>query len=124
MSEYPQRIRAVYIRNASHNVQRPVEIQVLADKVMQAGCTLIMADDTWPMAQHAAQQGWITPASLVEIDAERQKDAAPPNPLATLLGQEKQAEAPIIVIGNGKAGQPAEAPGKDLPEGTMKNASI
>ena len=124
VSEYPQRIRAVYIRNASHNVQRPVEIQVLADKVMQAGCTLILADDTWPMAQHAAQLGWITPASLVEIDAERQKDAALPNPLAVLLGQEKQAEAPIIVIGNGKAGQPAEAPGKDLPEGAMKNASI
>jgi hypothetical protein len=54
------------------------------------------------MAQHAAQQGWITAASLVEIDAERQKDAVPPNPLAALLGQEQQAEAPTIVIGDGK----------------------
>lgn len=103
VSEYPERIRAVYIRNASRKLQRPAEIQVLAGKVIQAGCTLILADDTWPLAQHAAQQGWITPASLVEIDAERQKDATPPNALAQLLGQEGE-EAPVVVIGGVQTG--------------------
>jgi phosphatidate phosphatase APP1 len=101
VSENPERIRAVYIRNASRNLQRPAQIQALADKVMQAGSTLILADDTWPMAQHAAQQGWITPASLVEIDAERQKDAVPPSPIAQLLGQEEKEAAPTVVIGGG-----------------------
>ena len=74
VSEYPDRIRAVYIRNASRRLQRPAEIKVLAEKVTQAGSTLILADDTWPMAQHAVQQGWIAPASLVEIDADRRRE--------------------------------------------------
>lgn len=82
VNEYPERIRAVYIRNASRSLRRPAEIQFLADKVAQAGSTLILADDIWPMAQHAAQQGWISPASLAEIDAERRKDAASPSTLA------------------------------------------
>lgn len=98
VQEFPKRIRAVYIRNASRNLKRPAQIKVLADKVIQAGSTLILADDTWPMAQHAAQQGWITQASLAEIDAERQKDAAPPSPIAQLLGQEKSEPVPTVVI--------------------------
>jgi phosphatidate phosphatase APP1 len=105
VSEYPQRIRAVYIRNASRKLQRPAEVQALADQVIKAGCTLILADDTWPLAQHAARQGWITPASLVDIDAERQKDATPPNPIAQLLGQEEE-ETPAVVIGDTQTGKP------------------
>ena len=104
VSEYPKRIRAVYIRNASRNQLRPAQIKVLADQVLQAGSTLIMADDTWPMAQHAAQQGWITPASLTEIDAERQKDTVPPNPLEKLLGQEEKEVAPTVVIDGAQSG--------------------
>ncbi len=105
VSAYPERIRAVYIHNASRNLKRPAEIQALADQVMRAGSTLILADDTWPMAQHAAQHGWITPASLVEIDAERHTDTPPPSPLAQLLGQEEKEDAPAVVIGGGPPGQ-------------------
>jgi len=105
VSEFPERIRAVYIRNASRNLHRPAEIQVLADKVTQAGSTLILADDTWPMALHAAQQGWITPASLVEIDAERQKDTAPPSPFAELLGHTEEEDVPTVVIGGAPTGK-------------------
>jgi len=103
--EFPERIRAVYIRNASRNLKRPAEIKALADKVIEAGSTLILSDDTWSMAQHAAQQGWITPASLVEIEAERQKDAVPPTPIEQLLGTEEKEKAPTIVIGGAQTGK-------------------
>jgi phosphatidate phosphatase APP1 len=69
--QFPQRIRAIYIRNASRKTHRPAELALLAESVAQAGSTLLLADDTWPLAQHAAQQGWITPESLVEIERER-----------------------------------------------------
>jgi phosphatidate phosphatase APP1 len=85
--QYPDRIRAVYIRNASRNLKRPAEISALAEKVLKGGSTLILADDIWPLARHAAQQGWITSASLAEIDAEEKKDAALSNPIDKLLGE-------------------------------------
>lgn len=96
---FPNRIRAVYIRNVSRDLHRPAEVHALADKVLKAGSTLILADDTWPLAQHAADQGWISPDALAEIDAERQKDTEPANPLEQLLG-ETPPEAPTVVIGS------------------------
>ena len=106
VSQYPNRIRAIYIRNASRNLRRPAEVQALAEKVLQAGSTLILADSTWPLAQHAAQQGWITPASLARIDAIRQKDE----------------EAPIVVVSPQPASPSEELPGKDLPQGAIETA--
>jgi phosphatidate phosphatase APP1 len=100
---FPNRIRAVYIRNVSKDLHRPAEVHALADKVLKAGSTLILADDTWPLAQHAAEQGWISSDALAEIDAERQKDTEPANPLQQLLGESPQPEAPTVVIGPTKA---------------------
>jgi phosphatidate phosphatase APP1 len=105
VNDYPRRIQAVYIRNVSRNLERPAEIRALAKKVLEAGSTLIMADDTWPLAQHAAAQGWISPDALAEIDAERQKDAAPASPLEQLLGEPEQSEVPTVVV------SPHPAPG-------------
>jgi phosphatidate phosphatase APP1 len=110
VSLYPQRILAIYIRNVSRDLERPAAIRLLAKKVTEAGSTLILADDTLPMAQHAAAQGWISPAALPEIEAEKQADEAPPSPVEKLLGEEEgQAEAPTIVVdtGNEKAAKKA-----------------
>jgi phosphatidate phosphatase APP1 len=98
VSQFPQRIQAVYIRNVSRKVRRPAELGILADKVLQAGSTLILADDTWPLAQHAAQQGWITPASLIEIEAERDKDTAPRLSISPLNLDDDTGKTPTIII--------------------------
>jgi phosphatidate phosphatase APP1 len=96
--EYPDRILAIYIRNVSRGLKRPEEIRALAEGVVAAGSALILADDTVPMAEHAAEQGWISEASLPEIMEEKQADEAPPGPIETLLGEEEKEEGPTVVV--------------------------
>ena len=55
--------------------------------------------------QIAAAQGWIAPAALAGIAAEKEADAAAPTAFETLLGQEEKAESPTVVV---DAGAPAE----------------
>jgi hypothetical protein len=98
VQKHPQRIPAIYIRNVSHELKRPEAIRQLAKKVADTGSTLILADDTVPMAEHAAAQGWIDPASLAEIREEKRADEAPPSPVEKLLGEDEKAEAPTVVV--------------------------
>ena len=122
VKHYGQRIQAVYIRNVNRDLRRPAEIRALAEKVLEAGSTLILADDTWPLAQHAAQQGWISPSELAEIEAERQKDAEPPSPLEKLLGEDNQAEAPTVVVAD--KGQASIAGARDVKADEIKDGTI
>ena len=96
--ENPNRILAVYIRNVSRSQLRARAIQKLAEKVVQAGSTLILADDTLEIAQHAAKQGWIAPDALPGIQVEKKVDEAPPTALEMLLGQDKKGEGPTVVV--------------------------
>lgn len=97
-AEFPDRVLAVYIRNVSHDLKRPQAIRALAEKVIQAHSTLILADDTLSIAQHAAKQGWIAPQALHAIGVEKRKDEAPPTPLEKLVGQEEKPEGPTVVV--------------------------
>ncbi|MEM2126560.1 MAG: phosphatase domain-containing protein [Candidatus Methanosuratincola sp.] len=85
----PNRILAIYIRNVSRGLKRQEAIRELAKEVVSAGSILILAEDTVPMAEHAALMGWISPAALPEIREEKEKDKAPPSPVEKLLGEEK-----------------------------------
>lgn len=98
VSLYPKRILAVYIRNVSRNLERPKAIQKLAQKVLEAGSTLILADDTLPMAKHAIDQGWINPLAFPEIHAEKRADEAPPTPIEKILGDESEKKAPTMKV--------------------------
>jgi phosphatidate phosphatase APP1 len=75
---YPQRVLAIYIRNVSHSPHRLAEVQRLADEVQSAGSALILAENTLELAEHAAQQGWISPQALPAIAADLQADTARP----------------------------------------------
>jgi len=89
----------------SSDLRRPEAIHKLAEKVIAAGSTLILADDTIPMAEHAASQGWISPETLPEIREEKKKDEAPPSPVEKALGVEEKVgeKAPTIVVNGRKA---------------------
>ena len=105
-------------------MRRPAELAILAEKVLQAGSTLILADDTWPLAQHAAQQGWIAPASLVKIEAERDRDAAPRLSIPPWTPEAKKTEAPVVVVA-GDASKQAEGTTQAqpmLPDEAIPNA--
>jgi phosphatidate phosphatase APP1 len=67
MREFPGRIRAAYIRNVSVAEQRVSAIRSLARELAETDATLLLADDTISAARHAANEGWIDPASLPSI---------------------------------------------------------
>jgi phosphatidate phosphatase APP1 len=96
--QYPQRIQAVYIRNVSRGLQRPAAMRALADKVVQAHSSMVIADDTLTLAQHAFQQGWISADSFPDIHQEKSKDEQPPTPLEAILGEPKPGQGPTVVV--------------------------
>jgi phosphatidate phosphatase APP1 len=80
---YPDRILAVYVRDVSRDLARPAAIRALADEIIDAGSTLLLADDSLTLAQHAVKRGWISSEALSDIHAEQMLHEAssntPPN---------------------------------------------
>ncbi|HUF35967.1 MAG TPA: phosphatase domain-containing protein [Gemmatimonadales bacterium] len=72
--DYPGRILAVYIRNVRPHPERVSAIRRLAEEVVAAGSALVLADDTLAAARHAADHGWLDPAALAGIGAEKRAD--------------------------------------------------
>lgn len=65
--EHPQRVAAVYIRNVDHHPERAAVIDRLADEVVSAGSSLLLAADTMAMAEHAAAHGLVPASARGEI---------------------------------------------------------
>jgi phosphatidate phosphatase APP1 len=71
---YGERILAVYIRNVSRDLDRPRVIRKLADEIVDAGSELVLAEDSWSMARHAARRGWIPDGMISKIKAAQLRD--------------------------------------------------
>ena len=71
---------------------------------MKHGSTLVLADDTLSMAQHAVEQGWIRTEALSEIGAEKEEDEGPPGLVERLLGTEDEPGADSVTISGGPGG--------------------
>jgi phosphatidate phosphatase APP1 len=69
--EYPRRVLAIYIRNVSRHPERPRAVETLAGEVVEAGSSLLLAADSFGMAEHAAERGLISSEALSVIIAER-----------------------------------------------------
>jgi phosphatidate phosphatase APP1 len=76
--DYPDRIRAVYIRNVNARPERIAAIQALAEEVRHAGSSLLLCDDTLAAAWHAAELGWIRRETVDEVRAEVLADGSLP----------------------------------------------
>ncbi len=70
--ENPGRILAVYIRNVSRTPERDEAVRALSREVEAAGSSLVLADDTFVMARHAAEEGLIAPDALEKVLTERE----------------------------------------------------
>lgn len=115
---YPGRILAVYIRNVSRRLKRPEEIRALAEEVIEAGSTLILADDTYSLAEHAVEQGWISAEALPDIKAEKERDEGPPTAIEELLGEgEEKEEGPTILVDGDRSEAVDEAVDDALDQG-------
>ncbi len=102
---YPNRILAIYIRNVNRTPARMEQIEALAAEVSEAGSTLVLADNTVPLAQHAIAQNWVSAEKLPDVVAEKRADEAPAGKLEQLLGEEPKAKGPTVVV----SGEEAEA---------------
>ena len=76
--EHPGRVEAIYIRNVSRDDARRAAIEELAEEVAEAGSTLLLAADSFAMAEHAASEGLLSEPAMHAVLSERveQKGAA------------------------------------------------
>ena len=95
--ENPGRIKAVYIRNVTPNVERTGRIQALAHEVAAAGSTLVLADDTLAAAKHAALHGWIASDALSEIGGEKRDDEGKTDAKADAPGVDTKPTPTVVV---------------------------
>jgi phosphatidate phosphatase APP1 len=98
LDRYPKRILAIYIRNVDPNPERQASIKRLAEDVLAAGSSLILADDTYAAAKHAAEHGWITQESLPGIREEKQADTGESGTKAETPGPHDEPPNPTIVV--------------------------
>jgi phosphatidate phosphatase APP1 len=123
--KYPDRVQAIYIRNVSRDMKRPETIRELAKKSIEIGSTLILADETLTLAEHAVEKGWISPAALPDVKDEKEKDEAPPTKLEKLLGETEKEEGPTVsleVEGAAEEQDAKEAIDEGVIEDTMEEA--
>ena len=128
VAENPGRVLAVYIRNVSRQPERVNQIEKLAVALAEAGSSLVLAADSFAMAEHALGLGLIAPGALDEIGGEinaanSERDRAGTRPadrptVETTAGSIAQAglqevlkegtETPNVVVeGEGPGGLPA-----------------
>jgi phosphatidate phosphatase APP1 len=101
VAEFPNRVKAVYIRDVTLNVERSASVKKLAAEVLAAGSTLVLAEDTLGAAKHAAEQGWVSSDALPEIGEEKRADEGrDPSKVPAPQGGEPTSGAPPIVIGD------------------------
>lgn len=74
VGEFPDRVLCVYIRDVNRNAERKASVEKLASEVLEAGSTLVLAEDTLGAAKHAVEQGWIHEDSLPDIHEEKKAD--------------------------------------------------
>jgi len=110
--EHPGRVMAVYIRNVSRDPNRRKAVEELARQVVEAGSSLVLASDTFSMAAHAADSGFIRVEDLPEILGERVaqegrtalqptreiKGSTPEKNLEAVLEGETEGEPPPNIV--------------------------
>lgn len=98
IDQFPGRILAIYIRNVRAEPERSASVQALAKEVLAAGSTLILADDTFAAAQHAAEQGWIEHSSLDAVHEEKRADEGKTGEKADVPGVPEEPKAPTMKV--------------------------
>ncbi|MEP6729772.1 MAG: phosphatase domain-containing protein [bacterium] len=100
VSEFPNRVKAIYIRDVSRNAERSSSIRTLADELLAAHSTLVLSEDTLGAATHAAEQGWISRDTLSNVRDEKRADAGQDDSkVATPDGGDSgTGDAPTVIV--------------------------
>jgi len=98
LDHYPGRIPAIYIRNVDTHPERSQSLKALAEEVVAAGSTLVLADDSYAAAVHAADHGWIARESLPAVREEEKADEGETGTKADVPGVPEEPPAPTVVV--------------------------
>ena len=100
VAEFPERVKAIYIRDVTLNPERSAQVKKLAEEVLAADSVLVLAENTLAAARHAAEQGWIKAEALAEIGEEKRADEGRDDSKAPApAGGEPATGKPPVVIG-------------------------
>jgi phosphatidate phosphatase APP1 len=99
VSEFPKRVAAIYIRDVTRNAERSASVKKLAEEILAAHSTLVLAEDTLGAAKHAAEQGWISSDALPDVTEEKRADEGKDDTKAPAPGggEPSSGEAPKII---------------------------
>lgn len=99
VAEFPDRVRAIYIRDVTRNPERSASVRKLADEVLSAHSTLVLAEDTLGAAKHAAEHGWISSDALPDVGDEKRADEGKDDSKTAVPGggQPGSGSAPVVV---------------------------
>ncbi len=104
VKEFPDRIRAIYIRDVTLSAERKASVNQLAEEILAAKSTLVITEDTVGAARHALANGWIAPDSIPDVQQEKRADEGKTDEkVATPDGGEAGSDAPPTVIGDSTA---------------------
>jgi phosphatidate phosphatase APP1 len=92
VDEYPDRVLGIYIRNVSQSPRRTEEIKKLAKRVIDAGSSLVLADNSEAMAKHAAEQGWIQEEMIPHVRSDRERDEQPEDEVDRAMKGEQETD--------------------------------
>jgi phosphatidate phosphatase APP1 len=104
VAEFPNRVKAIYIRDVTQSIERSASVKTLADEVLAAGSILVLAEHTLDAAKHAAEKGWINADALPEIGEEKRADEGTDQSKAPApQGGEPGPGKPTVVVGDANA---------------------
>ncbi|MDB5796147.1 MAG: hypothetical protein JWP36_49 [Paucimonas sp.] len=72
---YPERVRAIYIRNVNPDPSRIEALDALIDELRTTGTQLLLTPDSEAAAAHAAAEGLIQPLKMQQVRMEKQDDS-------------------------------------------------
>ncbi|MCE3280724.1 MAG: hypothetical protein K0S44_2915 [Bacteroidetes bacterium] len=87
IKEFPGRILASYIRDVSVD-ERDIEVKNISDGILHHKVEMILAENSYSAAEHAASKGFINPEMLPLIMADKKADEAHLNSTEKIIEEE------------------------------------
>ncbi|MBN1239412.1 MAG: DUF2183 domain-containing protein [Gammaproteobacteria bacterium] len=119
--ENPGRVAAVFIRNVGHDSTRAREIDALAQEVLDAGSSLLLASDSVAMAEHAAELGLVPQSAVAEVANDRSPEERRQSPRPVGAVRRKSREETKRAVADGELDETLAA-ASDEPPSTVVEA--
>lgn len=87
IKEFPGRILAVYIRDVSLE-ERDRQVKKISEGLVESKVEMILAENSYSAAEHAAAKGFIKPESLSLIKTDKKADEAPESSWEKIIEKE------------------------------------